>query len=164
VEYHLVSGVVDVFKSKVNLKVFSLDGILQSELDTVIEVSGNGSHRIDLSGSTSSRGLDCNSVLVFTFNDEAGQRVTRSFDNIVTDYEKAISTDVDLTIDSVNEQEKTLVLRINTSKYLRNLWVSSIKFGIKFDRNFESILPGGHQVLLQYETLPAVDDFKLMWL
>ena len=162
VEYHFVSGVVDVFKSNVALKVFSLDGILQKDLDTIIDVNGNGSHELELS--TLGLVLDSNAVLRFSFGDESGERITRSFDNIVSEFKKAELEDVALTIDSVNEQNKILVLSISTSKYLRKLWVSSATFGLKFDKNFESVLPGKHQIIIHYKTLPTVDDFKLMWL
>ena len=164
IDYYLVSGVVNMFKSNVNLKVFSLRGDLLSELDTVIDVNGNGSHKIDLNEFILNRGIDSNAFLSFSFYNHKGDRITRNFDHIVSEFEKAKIEDVKLTVNSIDEKSRVLVLDISCSKYLRNLWVSCAKFGLKFDSNFESLLPGKHKIKIKYKTLPTLEDFKLMWL
>ena len=158
IDYYLVSDVANAFKSKVNLKIVALDGSLLSESDTIIELNGNGSHKINLSE------LNGNAVLSFSFDNENGERVTRNFDHIATEFDKAKEQDVVLSIDSVDEANKSMILNISNSKYVRNLWVSSKDFGLKFSQNFESLLPGEHEIEITFETLPSIEDFKLMWL
>jgi len=158
VDYYLVSDVVNAFKSNVKLKVFGLDGSLVSESDTIVELDGNGSHKIDVGE------INTNAVLTIDFENEQGERITRTFDHLRAEYEKAKEEDVVLSIVSVDKESKSLVLNVSNTKYLRNLWISSSEFGLKFDSNFESLLPGEHKVVVQYEELPKLEDFKLMWL
>ncbi|MGB0915687.1 MAG: hypothetical protein ACPGVI_06420, partial [Crocinitomicaceae bacterium] len=158
VDYYLVSDVVNAFKSNVKLKVFGLDGSLVSESDTIVELDANGSHKIDVGE------INTNAVLTIDFENEQGERITRTFDHLRAEYEKAKEEDVVLSIVSVDKESKSLVLNVSNTKYLRNLWISSSEFGLKFDSNFESLLPGEHKVVVQYEELPKLEDFKLMWL
>lgn len=164
VDYYLVSGVVNEFQSIVNLNVFGIDGQLIQNKSITVEVKGNGSHKIDLSDLELNGILSSNIVLSFSFNNELGEQVVRNFDHIVNKYEKATEDEVSLRIISVNEKDKTMKVVVANSKYARNLWISNAGFGLTFNQNFESLLPGEHEFEITYETLPSIEDFKLMWL
>lgn len=164
IDYYLVSGVADEFKSTVSLNVYALDGQLIESKNIIVNAKGNGSHKIDLDDLELNGALSENVVLSFSFNNELGQQVERNFDHIVNKYDKATEDEVSLRIISVNEKDKTMKVVVANSKYARNLWVSSKDFGLKFSQNFESLLPGDHEFEITFETLPSIEDFKLMWL
>ena len=163
VDYYLVSDVVDTFDSKVNIKFFSLEGNLISQFDTLIYVNGNGSYKINLD-KKNNQILDENSVVYFSFENHKGKQLIRCYDNLVCSFEKARVEDVKLKIDSINYDEKIMYLNICNKNYVRSLWVSSMVTGLKFDKNFVSLLPGNHTIKVEYKDLPSVKDFKLMWL
>ena len=80
------------------------------------------------------------------------------------DYERATDEDISLTIEKLNSDEKTATIKIETTKFLRNFWLSSDKFGVRFDSNFKSLLPGSNYITISFDVLPEVEDFKMMWL
>jgi hypothetical protein len=79
-------------------------------------------------------------------------------------YQKAKSIDFQWEIIAVDTIQKTAVIKINTSKLLQDLWFSSLKLGVKYDRNFISILPGEHLIQISYKgDIPVKEDFILNW-
>jgi hypothetical protein len=82
-----------------------------------------------------------------------------------TGYQKAKSIDFQWEIKVVDTIQKTAVIKINTSKLLQDLWFSSLKLGVKYDRNFISILPGEHLIQISYKgDVPVKEDFILNWI
>ena len=163
-EYYLVSDVIDTFECFIMCKIYNLEGNLLFEKDLSKDVNGQGSILLGLSEIDTNDLLKENVLIVFQFKDYQGEYNSRVFDNIVSEYEKATTTDVGLTIDKIDTISKTAVLKVENLKFVRNLWISSSKFGIKFDRNFVSLLPGNSYITISYEELAVLADFKMMWL
>ena len=89
--------------------------------------------------------LDSNVVIRF----ECREGYNRTFDHIVTDYEKAIDSDVTYLVDTITTVSNKVYIRVSNKKYLRDFWISTSKFDVKFDRNSAS----------QMDIAPTILDF-----
>ena len=105
-------------------------------------------------------------IVKFTWKNEFYENKERIFTHIEdkSKENKAISKDFEWDITSIDTVTKKAVIRINTSKLLQDLWFSSLKLGVKYDRNFISVLPGEHLIQISYKRdVPVKDDFVTNW-
>ena len=110
--------------------------------------------------------LPSNYVVKFTWNNGVNVSKERLFVHVKNNagYQKAKSNDFQWEIKVVDSIQKTAVISINTSKLLQDLWFSSLKLGVKYERNFISILPGEHLIQISYKgDVPVKEDFILNW-
>ncbi len=163
-EYYLISDAPDTLEYAVQCKVRDLSGGLIGEKEFHYTLGGGQHMLLDVADLLPS-GKDQNCVLYFSFRDNRGELVTRAFDHITGKYHKAHERSVDLALAGVNADEKTLVVEIKTTHFLRNAWLSSSKFGMHYDRNFLQLMPGTHHITVRYSTpeAPEIDNFRLMW-
>ncbi len=102
----------------------------------------------------------------FTWNNAFNDSQERLFVHVKnnTGYQKAKSIDFQWEIIAVDSIQKTVVISINTSKLLQDLWFASLKQGVRFDQNFISILPGRYRINITYiGDQPVKEDFILNW-
>ena len=162
VDFYLVSDVVDTFMCDVQCEVYDLFGKKKATIELSQNVNGQGSQKLCMK--TVKEDLEkMNAHLVFTWKDEDGNSFSRSYDNIKLDREKAAESSVSMSFDPSSDNGKG-VITIETKRFLKDFWISSDKFGVKFDRNFQSLLPGTHTFEITFEETPELLDFKMMWL
>ena len=83
-------------------------------------------------------------------------------DNMI--YKKATNSDFNWEIISLDTISKRAIISIKTLEIIQDLWFSSLKLGVKYNRNFISILPGKHQIEISYEgDIPKKEDFIVNW-
>ncbi|MGB0915638.1 MAG: hypothetical protein ACPGVI_06170, partial [Crocinitomicaceae bacterium] len=165
IDYYLVSDASKSLDIDLKITVQSLTGQQLYESSQNLKMDGSGSVKVDLTDSNLMSVLTNNAIITFDFQDENGVVQSRSFDHIVSEYDKALQESVKLSVVSVDESSNKMVISVETKTYLRNLWISSSEFGVKFNRNFESLLPGVHEFQIEFENnQPGVNDFKLKWL
>lgn len=165
IDYYLVSDASKSLDIDLKITVQSLTGQELYESSQNLKMDGSGSVKVDLTDSNLMSVLTNNAIITFDFQDENGVVQSRSFDHIVSEYDKALQESVKLSVVSVDESSNKMVISVETKTYLRNLWISSSEFGVKFNRNFESLLPGIHEFQIEFENnQPGVNDFKLKWL
>ena len=158
-EYYLVSdSPVEIFGAIV-YKLYDLKGKRLCSDGVEYHLKQGESQKIELSEAVQKNLLDSNCVIRFEFM----EGYSRSFDHLVEDYEAASNDDVVFMIDTMSSNENTSYLRITNTKFVRNLWISSSEFNVKFDRNFESLLPGSHIFELKHKGMLRTKDIKLMW-
>ncbi|MFK7786974.1 MAG: hypothetical protein AB8B56_17770 [Crocinitomicaceae bacterium] len=161
VDFYLVSDVADSFMCDIQCDIYDLFGKKEATIELSQNVNGQGSQKLCMK--TVKEDLKkMNAHLVFTWKDEEGNQFSRSYDNIKWDREKAPASSVKLEFEKTGEGKGRLT--IETARFLKDFWVSSEKFGVKFDRNFESLLPGTHSIELTFEEEPQLSDFRMMWL
>ncbi len=162
VDFYLVSDVVDTFMCDVRCEIYDLFGNLKTKLDLDQQLNGQESRQLCMK-TVKEELMKMNAHLVFTWKDQTGNEHSRSYDNIKLPREKAPESVVKLSIGPLVETGK-VVLTVETSKFLKDFWISSSKFGVRFDQNFQSLLPGTHTFQISFESMPQLEDFKLMWL
>ncbi|NVK66664.1 MAG: hypothetical protein HWE22_18875 [Flavobacteriales bacterium] len=162
VDFYLVSDVIDTFNCEVQCEIFDLKEKSKAVIELSQQVNGQGSQPLCMK--TVKEDLKkMNAHLVFTWTDEEGNQFSRSYDNIQLNREKAPESAVKMSYNRTLGQNSG-VITIETTKFLKDFWISSDKFGVKFDRNFQSLLPGTHTFEITFEEEPTEEDFKMMWL
>ena len=163
-EYYLVSDAPDTLNYNVTCSIYNLKGELVAGKEFSHDLGGEESIELNISDLEQLAGVDSNFLIIFKYKDNRGKHSSRIFEHLPNSYEKAVSEDVSISLQRIDSETKTATVKIETNKFLRNLWLSSSKFGVRFDKNFESFLPGSHYITIQYEEEPNVEDFKLMWM
>lgn len=161
IDYYLVSNLVDTFMVDIQCDVYDLQGKHKTTLELSQMMNGQGSTKLCLKGIEKELSAQ-NLQLVFRFKDRDGKKHTRTFDNLKSTYQKATEKDVEMTFET--DKSGRGQITITNKAFVRNLWVSSNKLGVKFDRNFESLLPGTHTIQITFKGELNEEDFKLMWL
>jgi beta-mannosidase len=161
VDFYLVSDVVDSFYCEIQCEVYDLQGRKKTTMELSQNINGQGSQHLCMKGVKEDL-TKMNAHLVFTWKDEEGNQFSRSYDNIKVNRNKAPETSVELSFQKTEEGKG--VITIENARFLKDFWVSSEKFGVQFERNFESLLPGTHKIEITFEEEPEVSDFKMMWL
>lgn len=162
--YFIVSDAPKRIEQQVNVKVFDLKGQLKGEKTIPVLLHRESNVHLDVNGWVDSLIPATSGQVVFTFFDENDQSSVRSFDVIRSDYSKAADHDFQLTLSNVNATENTAELTLTTSEFLRNCWISSSKVGVRFDRNFESLLPGTHTFHIDFNSKPELEHFRVKWM
>ncbi len=162
--YYLASDAPDTMSYDVACKLYGFNGELLNEKNFNVALAGESSQRLDLSDALQQIGEEANALIVFQYKDNNGGHFSRSFEHIVNDYPRASINDVQISMEKLNETDKTAVLKVSTTKFLRNFWISSTKEGVRFDVNFQSLLPGNSYINISFDSIPELEDFKLMWL
>lgn len=163
VDYYLVSDVVDTFDCNIRCTIYDLKG---TKIDQIViqNKTVNGQKSLPLNVLSEKQRGKKNVHLVFAWNDHLGIEHKRSFNILSKRYAKASSGDVEMTIESINPSDKSLVLRINNERFIRDAWITSDQTGVKFSKNFMSLIPGQHRVEVKYSGDVAPDEFDIKWL
>lgn len=162
IDFYLVSDVVDTFMCKVKCYVYDLQGNEKGVIELSQQINGQGSQQLCMK-TVKEDLLKMNAHLKFMWKDQHGNNLTRSYDNIKFQREKAPESAVQLSYSPAAVRGKG-VLTVTTTQFLKDFWISSEKFGVKFSRNFESLLPGSHTFVIEFDKEPNLEEFKLMWL
>lgn len=93
-----------------------------------------------------------------------GLDYTRTFDLLESSFKSEVANrKVCLELVDVDSVRKTAVLLVTNDTFVADLWVVSSKFGVRFDRNFVSLLPGKHTINISFEELPDQSDFNFYY-
>lgn len=104
-----------------------------------------------------------NYVAKCTLSKANGLKVERTFKQLIIPYKVADSKSVNISIQSVDPTNKVVTIRLENSEFLSDVWLYSLKSGMKFNRNFVDLLPGKHVFQVHFEELPSIKDFNLKW-
>ena len=70
---------------------------------------------------------------------------------------------VSLRLISIDTLKKTANIEIDTKGILKDCWLYSMQTGIRFSTNFQTLLPGKHQMTVSFSEVPKESDFELIW-
>ncbi|MBL1280397.1 MAG: hypothetical protein COA33_009005 [Fluviicola sp.] len=158
-EYYVVSDFPEKLASSIICKIYDLSGKLISSEGIEYEVEQGSSQLLKMKIAEQKGVLDSNCVIKFSFN----EGYSRTFVHIVKNYEKASEKDVDYSVASELSSDGKILLHINNSKFIQDVWISSTKQKVKFTTNFESFLPGHQLIEIDYFGELKTEDIKLMW-
>ena len=163
-DFYVVNDLATDFNCEVSVSITDFNGVGQHQFTTEHQFSGAGKFLIDFSQETTVQALTKNCVIQFTWNDASGMTFDRTYVHKVSDYEKAEESAVALTIESIDLASNTAVLKVSTTEFVDNLWISSSKFGVTFEQNFFPMLPGEVLIPITFDEVPALQDFTLKWM
>ena len=164
-EYYFVSDAPDEFETELVCELSSLTGNLIKKDSRKIHVKSGFKQKIKLPTLESKETIK-NYLVKFYWNTPLNKRNERSFVHVenLGQYKKAKNSEFVWQIINLDTLSKTAIIKINTSKFLQDLWFSSMKLGVKYARNFISILPGEHLINISYKgSVPIKEDFVLNW-
>lgn len=160
--YFLISDAPDTLEYEVNCKILDLKGKVLAQ--KVFTQTLGYSEKIELKiDEILGKEVEDDYIIYFTYEDNQGKMTTRSFDHLKEGRKKPHARSVELSLCDVNLEEKTAQLEIKTTHFLKNAWISSSAFGLRYDRNFVHLMPGKHRIQISFETSPNQEDFRLMW-
>ena len=163
-EYYFVSDSPVEFETTLTCEIYAIEGDLIEKTVNNIQVKPGLKYKILVPTYDYFSNFDYH--VKFSWDNASNEKRERSFTRIIykSKYSKANDSDYTWELTSIDTTAKKAVITINTSKFLQDLWFSSLKLGVKFNRNFISILPGKHQIEISYEgDVPKKEDFILNW-
>ncbi len=161
-KYFLVSDQPNGFGCQITCSVFDLKGQLLNEWrcnQTVLGWHTNQLFKDELSAYRND-----NFSVRFSWNDENGVQQQREFTHLPKKIEPATLDKVRWEIKAIDSINKTAIIVIENTEFIRQCWVFSQIKGIRFDRNFLDLLPGKHEIKIQFEVIPSKSDLELIWL
>ena len=163
-DFYVVNDTDKEFTCDLRVSITDFNGVERYALAMLYPFKGAGKHIIDFSKSEILEALSENAIIDFQWNDANGNVSTRRFVHKVNAYQRATEEDVRLTLSSIDTKTKTAELTIETTKFIDNVWITSAKFGVEFEQNFMAVTPGKIIVKIQFEEVPAQNDFNLKWM
>lgn len=163
-DYYFIADVPFKQSYDIGCKVISFEGELLGEREFHFDSFGEGDKaKFDIDSITKPY-EKINYVVYFTFKDENGEIVTRSFEQMNVAHHRTHDRHAKMEIDRIDEENHVLVLKVVADKSLRNAWLSCNIPGMQFNTNFLHLMPGTHFFQVKYsESPPNLDDFRLMW-
>jgi beta-mannosidase len=162
-KYYLTSDLPMNCLVDIRYEVFDLEGKLlySNALSKEIKTF----EKLELFNSCSeSMWLNSNYLIKFQWSIDNQKFQTRSFTHIGTNYSKASNDAIGIQIVSTDVNEKKLILEISNKSFVQQLWISSVKQGVRYSDNFIDLLPGKKQIIVYYSgDEPKIADFKILW-
>ena len=158
----IVSSINDTIDVDVTCTVYSLKGKEESNETVKINLKGQESQFLPFKSLYKRFEKEKNSHYVISWKDNLGEEHSRSFDFLANDNLDSNASVVTKLV-NINEVNKTAEIIIENDSFVKDLWLTSKKFGIKYETNFNSYLPGRHSVLIHYNELPRLSDFECFW-
>lgn len=162
-EYYLLSDQIDTFMCEISYTVFNLDGQTLFSNNVSQLIRGNEAEKIcDTCLKGEMAGKNC--VIQFNWKNAKGVEKLRTFSQLPNTYNVAENQDVTIFFKNVDEINKKATLVVKNKKYVRNFWLYSNKTGVRFSSNFVDLIPGSHEIEIQFEQIPKIEDFQMKWM
>jgi beta-mannosidase len=162
--YYLVSDHRVPQSVNYNWQVVRLNGKVIDSGEGQIEIEKDKPYELKIdTESNGCRDKHKSHQLIISINN-GSEEYTRSFDMLGSKYEQEVANrTVCLELVSIDEIAKSAILRVTNDEFVADLWLVSSKFGVRFDRNFISLLPGTHDIKIAFEELPEQSDFEFYY-
>lgn len=161
-KYWLVSDLQQGFACRITCELLDLAG---KPLDTFYcNQAVIGLHSAQLFRTELAAYRNRNFCAHFTWNDAKGEEHHRQFVHLPQAATSAGPTDLSWTLEQIDPVAKTAVIVIENKRFVRQLWVSSDRPGVRFSRNFLDLLPGKHEITIHFGAMPVRKDFEFVWL
>ena len=163
-KYFFVSDISDTFQTNVKYEFYNLGGkkiISENKIFKVYE----GIKLPVIKQSMLNSYLKSNYLVRFEWKDASGNIIQRDFTHIGNKsiYKKAVRSNFIVEIIKLDTVKKTASLKISTSSFLNDFWITNNKGGVYFNQNFFPLLPGVKEIEFQFDTIPSINDFVFKW-
>jgi len=163
-KYFFVSDISDTFQTNVKYEFYNLGGkkiISENKIFKVYE----GIKLPVIKQSILNSYLKSNYLVRFEWKDASGNLIQREFTHIGNKsiYKKAVRSNFIVEIIKLDTVKKTASLKISTSSFLNDFWITNNKGGVYFNQNFFPLLPGVKEIEFQFDTIPSINDFVFKW-
>ncbi|MBI1837358.1 MAG: hypothetical protein HYR91_08855 [Flavobacteriia bacterium] len=161
-DYYLVSDCPKQFICNLSYSVKKLNGdvILENIVEYQLE---QGKVQNVFNESQKKELMNNNYVVHFEWNNSDGKKIERDFSHIHKFKLRANKQDIKTTFISNDTINKVAVLEIENAVFIQDFWVTSIKLGMTYSRNFIDCLPGKHQITIQYQDSIKLEDLIYYW-
>lgn len=162
--YFLVSDSPDTITTNLKYEVFNLSGKkIASEIKKINVY--NGIKYPIFKQNITPLFMKSNYLVRFEWKDLKGNICRREFTHIGNKnlYKKALRSQFNVEITSVDTLKKIAVLKIKSAAFLNDFWITSSIKEIYFEDNFVPILPGVREIKFHFNTIPMVKDLLFKW-
>lgn len=142
VKYYFLNDLPIEYTGVIRYSIYSLKGKKLSEDSIEVALKQFDKQEIDLSFLNKRCKKKKNTVTVFEWNDENGVSQTKLVP--ILNQELKRPAEYEYSINMLSETEGELILTVNS--FTESLWISSSEFGVHFDTNFQSYLPGVYKL------------------
>ncbi len=162
--YYLVSDSPDTLNISIKYEVFNLYGkrILNENINLKVY---NGIKYQIFKKNLTSFFLKSNYLVRFEWKDSKGVTCKREFTHIgnKNSYKKALRSHFSIEINNLDTIKKTAQLKIKSTAFLNDFWITSSLNEVFFEENFISVLPGEKTVKFHFNSIPTLKDFNFKW-
>jgi beta-mannosidase len=161
-QYYLVSTLNGLNEVKIVTTIFDLSGNLIGQEMEKAEVQMNHSKKVALM--TQDQKFQSQNFVV-KFEISLGDKLiqTRTFSHLPNPPKPALCSALDYEI-SYDKETGRGELIIENQKYIRNLFITAKKNGLKVENNFIDLLPGKYSFVFTSKEIITKDDILLNWM
>jgi beta-mannosidase len=161
--YYFLSEVDAVFESEVNYTIYNVFGKVLLSKKMNIPVSQAHLQEICVE-CNEKEFLNQNYVLKITWTNHLNLQLERTFYHSAKKKEKTSEKNIQISLKNVDEVNKKAIIEVETKEFLQDFWLYSMKLGVRFDKNFENLLPGKHVFTIEFTEKPQLSDFGYKFL
>lgn len=163
VDYYLVSDLPGKHQVRYSVTTYDLKGKELTKFENEIVIDGAMNQQISLDLNENKCKKQNDRHVVFEWTIDGGSMQSRSFDHLVSGKSNEDKDGVAFHLSELDLVNKTAFIIVENDKFIRDFWISSDKFGVKFSSNFQSFLPGRHEISISFEEIPKLEDFRTFW-
>ena len=162
-EYFLISDAPDSFNCKLNYTIYNFKGeqILSKRL--LLNLHHESIEKVALECTTDEMRLN-GYVVHFEWHNSKNELKDRWFTHRTKELKKAAKCDFKLELTNIDPVKKTASLSIQNKYFAQDFWITSTNLGVHYSDNFLDLLPGKHQIEIQYtDSKIELNDFNFYW-
>jgi beta-mannosidase len=162
--YFFVSDSPDTFQTSLKYEVYNLWGKKIIAETRRIQVF-NGIKIPVFKQNLLTNFLKTNYFVRFEWTDRKGLINKREFIHLGNkiNYKKALRNSFKIELIDIDTLTRTATIKLKSTVFLADFWISSNKKGVQFETNFFSMLPGTKEIKINFTELPSLEDFKFKW-
>lgn len=162
--YFVVSESDSLEEISYSWKLYRLNGKIERSGVGIAEVNKDHHHIMDIQIPNKKRCKKEKSYFLEIELKKGAESYRRNFDVLNQDFEQEFKErSVCISLQNIDTNAKTAEILITTSSFIADLWLVCDKFGITFEDNFISMLPGERIVKIKYKELPEQEDFHFYY-
>ncbi len=162
-EYFLISDAPDSFNCKLNYTIYNFKGeqILSKRL--LLNLHHESIEKVALECTTDE--MRSNGYIIhFEWYNSKNELKDRWFTHRTKELKKAAKCDFKLELTNIDPVKKTASLSIQNKYFAQDFWITSTNLGIHYSDNFLDLIPGKHQIEIQYtDSKIELNDFNFYW-
>ena len=162
-QYYLISDATNKDTVSVQYEVLDLNGKILQLKDTLVLPNESGVPLV--SYKDFEKYIEKGYLLRFYWVDsQVDSLCSRSFSFLPINHKKANENSIELKLKSLDTITKSIVFEFTTTEFLKDVWFTSSKQGVRFNENALDFLPGTYEVSVKYKNEAiGVEDVEIFW-
>ncbi len=162
-DYYLISDSPDTFQCNLKYTIYNFKGDTLLTKKLQLNLHQESIEKVGLECTTNEL-KENGYVIHFEWNDSKNSKKERWLSHRPKEVKKTNKCDLKYELINLNTEKKKVTLVIENKNFVQDFWISSNKLGVKFSDNFIDLLPGKHQIEIQYsDSTISLNEFNFYW-